>query len=74
MVLAPGVTWNAALFHWEGSWGVGGGGWAIPYPLLSKWASFYVVRVLDSHYAGSRVTGCGRWQRRSSPIAQNTGV
>lgn len=44
-------------------------------PSYPKWASFYVVGFfLDSHYAGRRVTGCRRWQRRSSPIAKNTGV
>lgn len=42
---------------------------------LSLWMGLFLCSwVLDSHYAGRRVTGGRRWQGRSSPIAKNTGV
>lgn len=42
---------------------------------LSLWMGLILCSwVLDSHYAGRRVTGGRRWQGRSSPIAKNTGV
>lgn len=68
-VLALGVTWNAALFHWGGAWG-----WAYSSPPPIQMSLFLWSWVLDSHYAGRRVTGCRHWQRRPSPIAKNTGV
>lgn len=53
----------------------GHGGWAYSSPPpIPKMGLFLCSWVLDSHYAGRRVTGCRRWRGRSSPRAINTGV
>lgn len=52
------------------------GWWGLAYssPPLSLWIGLFLCSwVLDSHYAGRRVTG-GSWQSSSSPIAKNIGV
>lgn len=42
---------------------------------LAVWMGLFLCSwVLDSHYAGRRVTVGRHWQGRSSPIAKNTGV
>lgn len=70
-VLALGCDMECSLIPLRGGHGDG----PILHPLLSKMGLFLCSWVfLDSHYAGRRVTGCRRWQRRSSPIAKNTGV
>lgn len=43
-------------------------------PSAFERALIYVSWVLDSHYAGRRLTGCHRCYGRASPRAKNTGV
>lgn len=73
-VLALGCGMGCSLISLRGVGGCHGDG-PILLPPSPVWMGLFLCScVLDSHYAGRRVTGCRHWQNRSSPRAKNTGV